>query len=145
MCRRLLFRAGARLFSQNQQDSLTVRLRRRKVLCLQRQVVNAHFQLAMLFDSGCFQTSRLKNIPECEGKSMKKLQVCLVFSVMVLAVCASAQIQNGQFSGTVTDPSGAAIPNAKVTVTNTGTNLSVSTTTNQSGLYVAKELPVGTY
>jgi len=76
---------------------------------------------------------------------MKKLQVCLVLSVIVLAVCASAQIQNGQFSGTVTDPSGAAIPNAKVTVTNTGTNLSVSTTTNQSGLYVAKELPVGTY
>src|SRR5438876_5122979 len=100
----------------------------------------------MLFDGGCFQISRLKNIPECEGKSMKKLQVCLVIlSVLVLATGAVAQIQNGQFTGTVTDPSGAAIPNAKVTVTNMGTNLSVTTTTNQSGLYTAKELPIGTY
>src|SRR5438093_1043106 len=100
----------------------------------------------MLFDSGCFQTSRLKNIPECEGKSMKKLQVCLVvLSVLVLATGAVAQIQNGQFTGIVTDPSGAAVPNAKVTVTNLGTNLTVTTTTNNSGLYTAKELPVGSY
>ncbi len=77
---------------------------------------------------------------------MKKLQFCLVlFSVLLLALGAVAQIQNGQFSGTVTDPSGAAIPNAKVTVTNTGTNLSVSTTTNQTGSYAVKELPPGTY
>jgi len=77
---------------------------------------------------------------------MKKLQFCLaLFSVLLLAFAAVAQIQNGQFSGTVTDPSGAAIPNAKVTVTNTATNLSVSTTTNQSGAFAVKELPPGTY
>ncbi len=77
---------------------------------------------------------------------MKKLQFCLVlFSVLLLALGAVAQIQNGQFNGVVTDPSGAAIPNAKVTVTNVGTNLSVATTTNQSGAYVAKELPPGSY
>lgn len=77
---------------------------------------------------------------------MKKLQFCLVlFSVLLLALSTAAQIQNGQVTGTVTDPSGAAIANAKVTVTNLGTNLSVTTTTNQTGNYVAKELPVGTY
>ena len=77
---------------------------------------------------------------------MKKLQFCLVAaSVLVLALSAFAQIQNGQFTGTITDPSGAAIPNAKVTVTNMGTNLSVTTSSNQSGLYVVRELPVGTY
>ena len=77
---------------------------------------------------------------------MKKLQVCLVvLSVLVLATGAVAQIQNGQFTGIVTDPSGAAVPNAKVTVTNLGTNLTVTTTTNNSGLYTAKELPVGSY
>jgi len=77
---------------------------------------------------------------------MKKLQFCLaLFSVLLLAFAAVAQIQNGQFSGTVTDPSGAAIPNAKVTVTNTATNLSVSTTTNQTGNFAVKELPPGTY
>src|SRR5437588_2259611 len=77
---------------------------------------------------------------------MKKLQFCLVaISILLVALGAFAQVQNGQFTGTVTDPSGAAIPNAKVTVTNMGTNLSVTTTTNQSGLYTAKELPIGTY
>src|SRR6185369_15244219 len=33
----------------------------------------------------------------------------------------------------------------KVTVTNTGTNLTQTVTTNQAGLFTAKELPVGTY
>ena len=77
---------------------------------------------------------------------MKRLQFCLVLlSSLLLSLGAFAQIQNGQFTGTVTDPSGAAIANAKVTVTNVGTNLSVATTTNQTGSYVARELPVGTY
>ncbi len=77
---------------------------------------------------------------------MKKLQFCLVaILILLVALGAFAQVQNGQFTGTVTDPSGAAIPNAKVTVTNMGTNLSVTTTTNQSGLYTARELPIGTY
>ena len=75
---------------------------------------------------------------------MKKLQFCLVSLFLLLMVLsASAQVQNGQLTGVVTDPSGAAIPNAKVTVTNTGTNLSVNISTNQSGLFTAKELPVG--
>src|ERR1700740_181269 len=81
-----------------------------------------------------------------EGRLMKKLQFCLVLlSVLLLALGAMAQIQNGQFSGTVTDPSGAAIPNVKLTVTNTGTNLSVTTTTNSTGAYTVKELPPGSY
>src|SRR6266478_7010153 len=77
---------------------------------------------------------------------MKRLQFCLVLlSLLALSLGAFAQIQNGQFTGTVTDPSGAAIADAKVTVTNVGTNLSVVTTTSQTGSYVARELPVGTY
>jgi hypothetical protein len=77
---------------------------------------------------------------------MKKLQFCLaLLSLLLLAAGAIAQVQNGQFTGTVTDPSGAAIPNAKVTVTNTGTNFSITTNTNQAGNYTVKELPVGPY
>ena len=75
---------------------------------------------------------------------MKKL-LLIVLSFLALGAAATAQVQNGEFTGTVIDPSGAAIPNAKVTVTNLGTNLSVSATTNQAGLYVARELPVGNY
>jgi hypothetical protein len=77
---------------------------------------------------------------------MRRLQFCLaVFAVLALTFSAFAQVQNGQFAGTVTDPSGAAVPNAKVTVVSTGTNLTVSATTNQSGNYIVKELPIGTY
>src|SRR6266850_3582529 len=77
---------------------------------------------------------------------MRRLQFCLaVFALLALTMSAFAQVQYGQITGTVTDPSGAAIANAKVTVTNTATNLSISTTTNSSGNYTVKELPVGTY
>jgi len=77
---------------------------------------------------------------------MRRLQFCLVvFALLALTCSAFAQVQNGQFTGTVTDPTGAAIANAKVTVSNAATNLSVSTTTNSSGNYTVKELPVGSY
>jgi outer membrane receptor protein involved in Fe transport len=77
---------------------------------------------------------------------MKKLQFCLVFvSLLVIVLSAGAQVQNGQFAGTITDPSGAAIANAKVTVVNLATNLSVPATTNETGLYTVKELPPGNY
>src|ERR1700690_2141600 len=77
---------------------------------------------------------------------MRKLQFCLaVFAVLALSLSAFAQVQNGQFTGTISDPTGAAIANAKVTVTNPATDLSVSTTTNPSGNYTVKELPVGLY
>src|ERR1700674_376987 len=77
---------------------------------------------------------------------MKRLQFCLaVFAVLALTFSAFAQVQNGQFSGTVTDPTGAAIANAKVTVTNPATNLIVSATTHSSGNYTVRELPIGAY
>jgi outer membrane receptor protein involved in Fe transport len=77
---------------------------------------------------------------------MKRLQFCLVvFAVLALTFSAFAQVQNGQFDGTITDPTGAAIANAKVTVTNSATGLSVSATTNSSGSYTVKEVPPGTY
>ena len=77
---------------------------------------------------------------------MRKLQLCLLlFSLVALSMDSFAQIQNGQFTGIVTDPSGAAIANAKVTVANMGTNLSVTTTTDQTGLYKFNELPTGSY
>src|ERR1700730_11448243 len=77
---------------------------------------------------------------------MKRLQFCLaVFAVLALTFSAFAQVQNGQFSGTVTDPTGAAVPNAKVTANNPATNLTVSATTNPTGSYTLKELPIGNY
>src|SRR6202140_2247362 len=77
---------------------------------------------------------------------MKRLQFCLaVFAVLALASIAFAQVQNGQFEGTITDPSGASIANAKVTVSSAATGLNLSATTNASGCYIVKEVPPGTY
>ncbi len=77
---------------------------------------------------------------------MRKLQFCLVvFAVLALTFSAFAQVQNGQFTGTVLDPTGAAVAGAKVTVVNAAIGINVSTTTNSSGNYTVKELPVGSY
>src|ERR1035438_2790093 len=72
----------------------------------------------------------------------------VMFATVISIGCAlhlGAQVQYGQFAGTVTDPTDAAIANAKVTVTNAATDLSVSALTNTSGNYTVKELPPGTY
>ena len=58
---------------------------------------------------------------------------------------ASAQRTTGTIRGTVTDTSGAIIPGAQVTVTNTATGFTRTATTNTSGLYVVSDLPVGPY
>jgi hypothetical protein len=56
-----------------------------------------------------------------------------------------AQTATGRIIGTVTDSQGAAIAGAKITVTNTGTNVSWNTVTNADGFYQVLDLPVGTY
>src|SRR5215472_18218104 len=57
---------------------------------------------------------------------------------------ASAQTF-GDITGEVHDQSGAAAPNASVTVTNTATSASRSTTTNDVGIYSFPSLVAGTY
>jgi len=77
---------------------------------------------------------------------MKRLQFCLsVFAVLALTCSAFAQMQFGQVTGTVFDPTGAAVANAKVTVTNAGTDLSLTATTNANGNYTVREIPPGVY
>jgi len=56
-----------------------------------------------------------------------------------------AQQARGTILGTITDPSGAAVPNADVTVTNTGTGAVFKARTASEGFYTAPSLAVGTY
>ncbi len=58
---------------------------------------------------------------------------------------ASAQLTTADILGTVTDASGAVIPNATVVVTNTGTNEARTVQTSGSGDYTVALLPVGHY
>ncbi|HEX8183427.1 MAG TPA: carboxypeptidase regulatory-like domain-containing protein, partial [Blastocatellia bacterium] len=56
-----------------------------------------------------------------------------------------AQAVYGSISGTVTDPSGAVVPGATVTITSVGRQTSDIVTTNESGLYVKERLIPGNY
>ena len=58
---------------------------------------------------------------------------------------AFSQINNANLNGTVTDPSGASIPNAKVEVVAPDTGFKRETTTGSSGVYSIGSLPTGTY
>ena len=60
--------------------------------------------------------------------------------------CAFAQVEGGAtLNGTVTDATGAAVPNARVTASSTSTGLTRTTQSNASGLYSFAGLPVSTY
>jgi len=64
---------------------------------------------------------------------------------LCLVAYAAAQISNGSFLGTVTDPSGGVVAGATVEVQNLGTQVTRSVTTNSSGEYVIPDLPAAHY
>src|SRR5690242_18874259 len=78
---------------------------------------------------------------------MKLLRPILVFFLLAIASVSSAfaQAVSGSLLGTVTDSSGGAVPNAKVTITETQTGVSRTTNTNESGNYTFSDLPPGKY
>ena len=63
----------------------------------------------------------------------------------LIATTALGVGTTGQIFGTVTDPSGAAVPDAKVTVTSVATNESRTVTTAAGGEYEVPNLPPGKY
>src|SRR5271163_4758342 len=78
-----------------------------------------------------------------QGANMRA-RIILLF-ILLAAVSLSAQTFRGTILGTVTDPSGAVVAGAKVTVKNAGTGLERSTGTSADGSYALPELPIGTY
>jgi len=67
------------------------------------------------------------------------------FCFFLFAVSAFAQKITGDISGTVTDPTGAAVPNAVVNVQNLGNGEKATATTNEAGFYRIVNLPPGLY
>jgi hypothetical protein len=70
-----------------------------------------------------------------------------VLSLVLLSSVVSAQtsVSTGGIVGTVTDPTGAIVPDAKVTITNVGTNSAVKLTTTSAGLYNSGSVVPGNY
>ncbi|MFL6438700.1 MAG: TonB-dependent receptor domain-containing protein [Terriglobales bacterium] len=70
------------------------------------------------------------------------LSILLTF---VLASFTFGQLETGTLAGTVTDPSGAVVSNAKVTAKNQGTGLTRTITSGANGSYTLVNLPPGRY
>ena len=70
--------------------------------------------------------------------------LCCVFT-LVPAALYSQNVSSGTITGTVTDPSKAAVADATVTLTDTATNLPRTTTTNEAGRYIFANVTPGTY
>lgn len=66
-------------------------------------------------------------------------------SATLFATEATAQQATAKIVGIVTDQQGAVVPGVKITVTNTATNVSTSTTSDKGGFYQVLNLPIGTY
>jgi hypothetical protein len=84
---------------------------------------------------------RVKSVP----------RLCILFATFLALICLSAapfgnsQSTGGRVRGTVTDASGGAVAGAKVTLTNTATNVTRDTTTGAGGEYQFLEVPIGKY
>jgi hypothetical protein len=72
------------------------------------------------------------------------MSVQLIVGLVLLSSTIFAQ-GTASIVGTVTDPSTAAVPNAKITITNTDTGLIRTTATNGTGSFAARELAIGRY
>src|SRR5438874_7425402 len=81
--------------------------------------------------------------PRKSGRSSMKRSFPALVLVLILAMCPAlsfGQAVFGGIAGTVSDPSGAAIPGAKVSITETSKGISYNTVTNDSGNYTQSHL-----
>ena len=68
-----------------------------------------------------------------------------VFALVIIAAAALAQQDMGLITGIVTDPTGAAVPGAKIVVINPATNETRSADTSETGAYTVGPLRIGSY
>ncbi len=73
------------------------------------------------------------------------LFLCLLVGLLPTALFGQAQATTGVIEGTTTDPSGAAIPGAKVILHHEETGFERMVTTSSDGFYRGLALPLGTY
>src|SRR4029077_1317236 len=78
--------------------------------------------------------------------TMKSRLVWILVLLSIICVSASVLAQDtASVTGSVTDPSGAAVPNAQVTGTNPQKGVTRTAATNGSGDYLFAALPIGAY
>jgi len=91
-------------------------------------------------------TDRNSSYPVVLFRSPFYMLLMALCALLVLSVTpAQAQLSTATMFGTVSDPSGASVPNATVTITQTDTGFVRNVTTNDAGAYRADFLPIGPY
>jgi hypothetical protein len=73
------------------------------------------------------------------------MRIAVIAALLVASLPLCAQIDNGNITGRVTDPSGAPIAGAQVNVTQTEMNFESNALTNAEGIYRALDLRPGPY
>src|SRR5436309_5232362 len=69
----------------------------------------------------------------------------LVIAGFLISVILFGQGERGAFTGTVTDASGSAVPNATIVATHLETNIETKAVTTDTGVYRMPYLPLGSY
>ena len=69
---------------------------------------------------------------------------CIV-ALIVCSLPGSSQVQNGEFTGLITDSSGAVVNQARVLIHNLGTDYTLEVRSDEEGVYKGRELIVGQY
>ena len=106
-------------------------------------VKSDHFHRMSLLDSRRNSTMRAA----ADTFSFRSVGVRVLFCALVLcaSVIPTMSQSTATLSGTITDPAGAAVPNAKVTAINQATNVASNTQTDGAGAYLFSSLPMGKY
>jgi hypothetical protein len=73
------------------------------------------------------------------------LRGACILALIAISLPASSQVQNGEFTGLITDSSGAVINQARVLIHNLGTGFTLEVRSNEDGIYKGRELIVGEY
>jgi hypothetical protein len=68
-----------------------------------------------------------------------------ILPALIMAVTCTAQVDTATITGTVADPSGAAIAGARIRATSQTTSLDYNGVSNEAGVFVLTAMPVGTY
>ena len=91
------------------------------------------------------QNASPQHTGQCESILRRASRCALLTAFLGLAIPAFAQLTTADIVGTVTDATGAVIPNAQITVLNLDTHQQRNITSNASGEYQVTTLPVGRY
>src|SRR6185437_1966455 len=86
-----------------------------------------------------------KQMSTYRGVCSRSLRVVVTLLFLATTLIAPGQVEQGQFVGRITDPSGATIAGAQVQARNVETNITYKAVTNGTGDYVITPVPSGNY